>query len=77
MWRATDLGGLPLRIACATGGTPLTLNLSKIRRDPPPNDLFLPPDGFTKYPSAEALMLELMARGESLNEFVSETLAQS
>jgi hypothetical protein len=65
-WRATDLQGLPLRITCATAGTPLTLSLSKVRRETPPNDLFLPPDGFTKYTSAEALMLELMARRDSL-----------
>ena len=62
VWRAADLKGVPLRITAAAPGTPLALNLSKVRMENPPNDLFLPPDGFTKYASAEALMTELMVR---------------
>jgi hypothetical protein len=65
VWRAMDLQGLPLRITCATGGAPLILSLSKVRQETPPNDLFLPPDGFTKYASAEAMMTELMVRQQN------------
>jgi hypothetical protein len=65
VWRATDLKGVPLRITGATPGTPLALNISKVRMESPPNDLFLPPDGFTKYASAEAMMTELMGRQQN------------
>ena len=66
LWRATDLKGLPLRITCASNGLPQTLTLSKVRLQTLPNDLFLPPNGFTKYDSPEALATELAARQRSL-----------
>jgi hypothetical protein len=66
VWRATDLQGLPLRITCTADGAPLTLNLTKVRLELPPNDLFQPPDGFTKYSSAEGMVTELVARQENL-----------
>jgi hypothetical protein len=62
LWRAMDLNGLPLRITRASTGPPLTLTLSKVRRETMPDDLFLPPNGFVKYDSAESLMNELAAR---------------
>ena len=65
LWRATDLKGLPVRITCAANGTPLTLTLSKVRLEALPDDLFLPPNGFTKYDSAKALMNELAARQQN------------
>jgi hypothetical protein len=65
VWRATDLKGLPVRITCAPNGTALTLTLSKARLELPPADLFLPPDGFTKYSSAEGMVNELAARQEN------------
>lgn len=64
--RATDLGGLPVRITRASDGSPLTLTLSKVRLEAVPDDLFLPPKGFLKYDSAEALMNELAARQQNL-----------
>ena len=66
LWRATDLKGLPVRITCASDGTPLTLTLSKVRLEAVPDDLFLPPNGFVKYDSAEGLMNELAARQQNL-----------
>lgn len=65
-WRATDLKGLPLRITAVANGRPLTLTLSKVRLEAVPDDLFLPPNGFTKYDSAEALANELGARQQNL-----------
>jgi hypothetical protein len=65
VWRATDLKGLPVRITGSSDGTPLTLTLSKVRLDSVPKDLFQPPNGFTKYDSAEALINELAARQAS------------
>ncbi len=66
LWRATDLKGLPVRITCAWNGRPLTLTLSKVRLEPLPEDLFLPPKDFTKYNSAAALINELAARQQNL-----------
>jgi len=66
LWRATDLKGLPVRITCAANGTPITLTLSKVRLETMPEDLFLPPNGFVKYDSAEGLMNELAARQQNL-----------
>ena len=58
--RFRDLGGLPIRIESI--GEKFTLTLSQIRPGPPPAQLFLPPEGFTSYASAEAMMEELDAR---------------
>jgi hypothetical protein len=67
VWRATDLKGLPLRIQCPSGGVPLTLTLSKVRLGAVPNDLFLPPNGFTRYESPEAMMTEMALRKVNLS----------
>ena len=62
VWRATDLGDLPLRIVSSTGPNRFTANFSKMRLEKPSRDLFEPPKEFSKYASAEALMTELVAR---------------
>ena len=67
VWRAADLKGIPLRIQCPSGGVPLTLTLSKVRLEAIPNDLFLPPNGFTRYESAEAMMTEMALRRVNLS----------
>ncbi len=67
VWRAPDLKGLPLRIQCPSGGVPLTLSLSKVRLEAVPNDLFQPPNGFTRYESAEAMMTEMALRKVNLS----------
>ena len=66
VWRARDSNALPLRITCPSNGMPVTLTLSKVRLETVPEDLFLPPNGFTKYDSVEALMTELALRGVNL-----------
>ncbi len=67
VWRAADLHGLPLRITYPQTGAPLTLTLSKVRLTTVPDDLFGPPNGFTKYDSSEAMMAELFLRKHNLN----------
>jgi hypothetical protein len=66
VWRARDLNALPLRINCPSNGMPVSLTLSKVRLETVPEDLFLPPNGFTRYDSVEALMTELALRGMNL-----------
>jgi hypothetical protein len=66
VWRATDLKGLPIRIAGASDGTLVTLTLSKVKLEAVPIDLFQPPAGFTKYASAEAMINELVMRQGNL-----------
>jgi hypothetical protein len=74
VWRAMDLQGLPLRIVSAGGSPTFTFNLSKVRLEAPPDDLFLPPDSFTKYTSAEAMMNELSMRQHNLRARPSQEL---
>ena len=59
---AKDLAGLPLRITSLNSVPPFTLTLSKVRLELPGDDLFLPPDGFTRYPSETAMLNELGTR---------------
>ena len=60
--RATDLGNLPLQIHSLSGSTGFTLNLANIQTETPPDGLFLPPDGFTRFASEQILLDELAAR---------------
>jgi hypothetical protein len=58
--------GLPSRIQSLTSAPPISVTLSKIHLQPPPPDLFSPPDGFSKYASPEAMADELAARQHNL-----------
>ncbi len=62
VWRATDLGNVPLRIVSATGPNRFTANFSNVRLEKPSRELFEPPKEFSKYANAEALMTELVGR---------------
>jgi len=62
VWRAMGLNGLPLRISTLTNAVAFPIRLSNVRPGPAPADLFVPPNGFTKYSSPEALVDELAAR---------------
>jgi hypothetical protein len=64
--RARDLGGLAIRIGSIEDPSPFTVRLSQIRLEQPPENLFLPPDGFTGYESEEAMMNELAARQQGV-----------
>jgi hypothetical protein len=67
VWRARDLQGIPLRVTCPSNGVPVTFTLSRVRLEAVPNDLFVPPSGFTKYDSPEAMMAELFLRKHNLS----------
>ncbi|HOX56200.1 MAG TPA: hypothetical protein PLC99_04860 [Verrucomicrobiota bacterium] len=77
LWRATDLKGLALRVVCTSSSTPLTLNLSKARLETLPDDLFLPPGGFTKFESPQALAGELTTRQQRLKKRPSYNAEES
>jgi hypothetical protein len=64
--RATDTGDLPLQISAQKGPVPMTLNVTKVRRQPPPTEVVALPDGFTHYSSAEVMADELAARERNL-----------
>jgi len=64
-WRAADLNGFPVRMTSAANPL-VTVNISQIRLGPPSADLFAPPDSFTKYASAEAMMTEMTIREQHL-----------
>lgn len=65
--RAMDLNGFPVRIQAVTRANPITLNFSKVRLEPPPAEVFSPPDGFTKYPTPESMADEIAARQQNLS----------
>jgi hypothetical protein len=64
--RAMDLNGFPARIESAADARSMVLTFSKIRLEAPSADIFSPPEGFTKYPSPEAMADELAARQHNL-----------
>ncbi|MGA2864567.1 MAG: hypothetical protein ABSF95_08765 [Verrucomicrobiota bacterium] len=72
VWRAADLKGFPICIVTAAPGRPLAVNASKLRLEAPSSRLFLPPDGFTRYDSAETMMAEMAMRQENLRRKPTE-----
>lgn len=60
--QAKNFNGLATRIECDDPRRPFTLTLSDIKPELPPPDIFVPPDGFTKYDSEGLLLGELAAR---------------
>jgi hypothetical protein len=60
--RANDLNGLATRIESLNAMRPFTLTLSDIKPGLPSPNLFVAPDGFTRYESEGALLGELLAR---------------
>jgi hypothetical protein len=68
IWRAVDLNGFPVRIQSAGGGAPFTLDLTRIRMETPPADVFQPPSDFTRYAGPDALMSERFAREHPIRQ---------
>jgi len=66
VWQAEDAKRLPVRIRSVSGSPEFTLDFSNVRLDLPSPELFVPPDGFTKYETAVALMNELIIRQTEL-----------
>ena len=66
--RAQDMGDLPLQVCSPDRPHSFMLTLSKIQPATPQEDLFLPPDGFTKYDSEPALITELAIRQQGMIE---------
>ncbi len=68
LWQADDQSHFPLRIESLGGMNRVTLNFSDVRVQYPNHNLFLPPDGFTAYPTSAALMNELIVRDSTLSK---------
>jgi len=64
--RAADLNGLAVQFRTVTNSNPRLVTLSKIRPQVPAQELFAPPDGFTRYSSPEAMADEIAARQRNL-----------
>jgi hypothetical protein len=62
---AQDLGGLPMQVSSLNTFPSFTMTLSNIRLEMPAEELFLPPDGFTRYANEEAMLNELGIRQQS------------
>lgn len=62
IFRAKDMGSLPMQINSLNSQQPFTLSLTKVRLERPAEELFLPSDGFTKYASVMAMINELGTR---------------
>ena len=66
VWEAADLKALALRIEPINDDGAPAISLSDIRTLNLPDNVFAPPEDFTKYPSAAALLNELVARQRSV-----------
>jgi hypothetical protein len=66
VWQAEDEKRVPARIRLTSGSRPFTVDFSNIRLELPKPELFIPPDGFTKYVTSVALMNELILRQTEL-----------
>jgi hypothetical protein len=64
--RALDAGGLPLQTKSLNSFQAFTLTLLKIRQEKLADDLFLPPEGFTKYESETAMLNEFGIRQQGV-----------
>ena len=65
-WRAPGLKNIRLEVVAPAGATSFILRLSKVRLEPPPPEVFVPPGGFTAYPSLAAMQNELAQREQAL-----------
>lgn len=65
-WRASDLAGLPVHILAVTPAPPLEIHLTQARKENINPEIFQPPDGFTRFSSVEAMMLEKGSRSASI-----------
>ena len=72
VWQAADAQAFPVRITSETPAPALSLSLSRLRLETIPANLFVPPDGFNRYESAENMMAELSMRQESRHRKPSE-----
>jgi hypothetical protein len=58
--------GVPGRISATGGPMPVVISLSNVRTEMPSDDVFIPPDDFSKYSNPEAMAEELAARQRNL-----------
>lgn len=65
IWRETDPSRFPVRIKMVNGTNPLLMDFSDTRRESLVEKLFQPPDGFTRYTTAQSLREELEMRQET------------
>lgn len=61
-WEAAKLGGLPVRIETKTPEGLMTMSFKDIKTAKPPDSMFEPPAGLTKYPSMQAMMMQGMMK---------------
>ena len=64
--RADHLNGLAVRIQSLDAEQPFTLTLSGVKPGLPPPEIFVPPDGFTRYDSEGAMLSELATRARTV-----------
>lgn len=62
VWRSIARQDLPIRVQTTNSAAAVTLQLSRIRMEAPPAELFTLPNGFKKYESTDAMMSELVHR---------------
>ena len=61
-----EIAGVPGRISAIGGQRPLVISLSMVHPQAPAEDVFTPPDDFSKFSSPEAMADELAARQRNL-----------
>ena len=66
VWRSPTAPAWPDRIEALSGANLFTLKLTRTRPSQPAPSTFEPPDGFTKYDTAQNMVHELIARQQNL-----------
>jgi hypothetical protein len=66
VWRATELNGVPLRIAWSSGSESYILRLSDVIVEAQTPELFEPPSQFSEYSKPESMLRELVRRPHPL-----------
>jgi hypothetical protein len=77
MWEAEDAKSFPVRIRTESASREMTLELSDVRLELPPPELFGPPDGFIRYDTPGALMNDLIIRQSALGKGAGGRPAQT
>jgi hypothetical protein len=77
VWEAEDAKSFPVRIRTESGAREMTLELSDVRLELPPPEVFGPPDGFIRYDTPAALMNDLIIRESALGKGAGGRPAQT
>lgn len=72
LWRTIGANGFPAKIKSINGPTQFVITISDVRREALAQRLFLPPDGFTMFASANGMRDELQMRQKAVGKKITD-----